>query len=642
MLLAAFGLYVALGGPLPFVVDGGPALDSVPADADAVAYTDAWLFASDTNRAVADGLLATTNRSLPGYTGPASLGAAFETLQDTDLEPKGLRSITAFGGYAPGGRPSGYRAIVLKTSWDTGPLLTAFGGNASDYTERSYRNTTVYVQANGSTEFPWVGVLGPSKYVLGNGSAVRDSVDTSRGRAPGMNTSLESGFRSLGQAPVQFAATMPEAIPGDAIAPESVTEAIDSIETVGGVYYPEGDRATVELEVTATDGATAKQIEPAVREALDFATENAPADTGKLLSGARVSRTGTVLDVSLSGSADSFVRGYRGFLESSVVQLLLGQPVGQPALEEVPASADALAYADASVVADTTTLRLIGTLATGQGGPSGEDVMTAIEQLRTASALDPTGVRSVTLFARGVTTQSNRTDAAAIVEAEWSREAVERAVANSTMQYAARTVGGVPVFVLSSPAGPLWVGALGDGHFVVGPESATRSVIAVHNGDEPAVEGQLRTSFERLHEGYLTAAVRAPPDLDLDVPGTTFVRDLSVLGASYDSGPTRVAVRTSLQFETADSAESGANTLEGLRRIAITQVDDERVAAFLDSVRVEQHGTVVSGSVSTDPAVLIDVLRWAMGAAGDDSGSTLIAPAGPRVTVVTTPGVTTS
>lgn len=618
-----FTIYVALGGPLPFIVEGGPALDSVPAEADAVVYSDAWTFSSDTSRDVADGLLTATNESVPGYAGPASLDAAFETLQETDLDERQLRSITAFTAYGSQGQPTDYTGVVLKTGWNTENLLTAFGDDRANYTQLERQGKTVYVHDNESRQFAWVAKLGPDRFVLGNASAVRGSIDATVGREQ-IDPTLESGFRSLPRGPIRFASTVPEQLPGQALAPRSITETVAAIETFGGVYYPEGGDAAVELEMTTTDAETAEQIEPAVASSIGFARGRVPESTDDLLAGATVTQQSESVTVQMSGSTDGFVDGYQAILETNLVRLLLGQRVGTPPLELVPSNTTLMGYADAGVVADPTTVGIAQAVLDRQAGAPGEDLVNTVLEIDRLTALDPTELQSVTLFALAEDTQpaqnaTNVSGSGIIVEANWSREEVFRTIDNGTVQYDNRTVSETPVFALDTADGERWVAVL-DSHVALGSPDAVRSVIAVERGEREAVGGRMRTAFEGLPGRDVTTVFRLPDGLENSDSGVSIgpidLSDLAesseVVGVSYQSDRTTVDIRANLHMASVQDAVETRGLLELGRQFVRGGTDDTRVQAILDATDLSQSGRVVSGTAETDSESIVALTEWVL------------------------------
>jgi hypothetical protein len=608
-LLGVVTLYVALGGPLPFLAEGGPALDSVPAEADAVVYSDAWTFSSDTSRSVADGLLTATNESVPGYAGPASLDAAVETLQDTDLQPAGLRSITAFTAYGSQGQPTQYGGLVLKTRWGTPELLSAFGGDREEYTERERLDTTVYVHDDENVQFPWVAELGPDRVVLGNESAVLDSINATEGRER-IDPTLESGFRSLRRGPIRFASTVPDSFPGEALTPEDVTETVAQIETGGGTYYPDGSEAGVDIEVSAADEATAQRIEPALNDAVEFTRRRAPETTAKLLADAAVTRDGGRLRLSMSGTTEAFVDGYRAFLQADVVRLLLGQAVGTPALDLVPQEATTVAYADAGVVADPTTFGVANEVVNLEAAGAGGDLRERVAQVRRLSALDLTAFRSVTAYAAPNATDG--TDSALIVEANWSRAALARTFENAAVPYDTTTVAGRPVFVFETDRGPRHLAVL-EGHQALGAPAAVERVLETADGDRPALDGRLREAFERLPGRYVAGVTELSPSVDEGGGSSgalSVLGDVNVLGVSYHSRLTGVDIQVDLHMASQRRATEARITLELARRLAAGNIDDERLSYLLEATRISRTGQVVSGHVRTDREAVVAFAGW--------------------------------
>jgi len=602
VVLGVVALYAVLGGPLPFVVEGGPSLDAVPAEADAVVYADAWTFRSESSQEIVDGLLAATNRSLPGYAGPVSLGAAAERLQDTRLDPEQLRSVTAFGAYGPAGRPGDYRGVFLKTGWDVEPLLAAFGGSAEAYERRTYEDATVYVHEDPGAEFAWVARLGSEEYALGTERAVTDAVDAHAGRTSGIAGQLRRRFLATGRGPIRFAASMPDSIPGGPIAPTSVTRAVETIQTVAGVYRPEADGATVELSVTARDAAALDAVEPAVRDGIAFARRNVPARTAEMLAAARLTRSDATLTVSLSGPSDTFVDGYGAVLETGLVGLLLGQPVGEPALDLVPADADAVVYADAAAVVDPTTLGLVEAAAGER--PRGVDLAALVEWLRESSTLDVTALRSVTLFTRGA-------DGGAVVEAGWNARAVERVLEANEVDYRRRSVDGVAVFDLSTVGASARIAVLDGGHLAVGTPRAVDAMVGVANGSGSALGPPLRPAFERLPRGYAAVVGHVPDGVAaLDEVAGGRLADLTMLGGSYDTAGSRVSLQVDMGFETGDAARNAGTALVVGRQLALSQVDNESARDLLRGTTFDRERQVVTGTVEVEPEAVVGTARW--------------------------------
>jgi hypothetical protein len=633
IVLALLTLYVALGGPLPFVAEGGPALDSVPSEADAVVYTDAWTFSSDTSRNVADGLLTATDESVPGYAGPASLDAAFESLQETELSSSGLRSVTAFTAYSQRGQPTGYSGVILKTTWETDDLQRAFGDGPDSYAERRRQGQTVFVDEDADAQFPWIAKLGADRFVLGNESAVVDAIDATEGR-DGIDPTLEAGFRSLTRGPIRFASTLPDRLPGQALAPDRVTDTVDAVETIGGVYYPKGDSAAVELELIAADGETAERIRPSLSEAIGFARRQVPDSTAALLGDATVSREDTTVSVEMVGPTRSFVDGYRAILESAPVRLLLGQSVGTPALDLVPANASLVAYADAGVVADPTTFRVAEAVADRGSDTPRADLAGTARQILRESTLDPTAFRSVTLFstaavegADSALEATNRSDTALVVEADWSRDAVARTLDNGSITYDARTVGGRPVFVLDNAT---WLAVL-EGHQVLGAPAAVERVVEVDSGGAPALDGRMREAFERLPSTDVSGVVRLPDSVEEPEggllgpadPGVLF-SSAQLLGVSYQSGLNVVDLRVDLHLDSTADAVQARGVLELGRQVVLNGIDDERVRALVRSTDLGQSGRVVSGTASTDSGSVVAAVEWLL----DQFGGVPLSPLG--------------
>lgn len=628
-------LYVTFGGPIPFVATGGPALGSVPSNADVVVYTDAWSFSSETSRNVVDGILTVSNESLPGYTGPASLNRVFEILQNTSLNPTGLRSVTAFGSYDERGRVGKYQGLILKTTWGRNQILSAFGDGRDAYEKRTYRSKTVFVDPSGNSTLPWVARLNGDQFVLGTRAAVEDSIDARAGHDSGMNATLKSRFHEMGNAPVKFVAGMPAEVPGSSFVPDTVTRTIAGIETVGGVYYPNGEDATVKLTVGTTDAANASRLEPAMHDALATAREYVPASMVPLLRGASVGRSKRSVTVGMSGSADAFVGGYRALVRTGVVNLLVGEPVGDPALQLVPADATAVGYADASLVTDPTAQLLFERLlsagtATNGNATNGNAAQRVFDGLDTVSVSELSSFRSVTVFGRGIETDD--TQAAAIVQADLDRTDVRDALDAANTSYHRERYRGRPVFVVTEENESVWITPLHGSHQVLGTAGAVRDVIEVASGDRASLSGPLGDAV-RNRTSYLRVASVVPAAVtDAAGPLSGVVEDVEVIAANYDTVDGRAVARVDLHFDSLADAKNGRDGVSALLTLGSGSFDDHRLQRLVESTDVRRSGRVVTLTAETDPETLLALIDRLAGAVDATTGS-----AARQATLLSTP-----
>lgn len=603
IVLGLVTLYTVFGGPLPFIASGGPALDSVPSEADVVVYTDAWTFSSDTSRNVVDGILTVSNESLPGYTGPASLGEAFESLGDTSLEPMRLRSVTAFGSYDDTGRVGPYQGLILKTTWSRGDIMSAFGGGRDAYDRRDHHGTAVFVQQEGDATLPAVAQLERDRYVVGTEQAVRDAIDAHTGRDSGLNDTLRSRFDDLDRGPVRFVAAMPDGVPGEPFVPADVARAVSGIETVGGTYYPDGSDATVSLTVGTVDTENATVLEPMLRDGLDVTRSHVPAETRALLADATVSRGADGVTLSLSGPVESFLGGYRAVIDTRLLNFLTSAPVGEPALELVPADVDAVGYADAGLVADPTAQMLFERLLTG-GDPANETTVERIFRgLETVSIGDLTSVRSATVFAQGI--ERNDTDAAAILQARWSLADARAALDAANATYRESTYRGQQVLLVTENEQSVWIASVTTNRQVIGTDEAVRDVIDVARGDQQALSGPLANAI-RNRTSYLRAASIVPAAAtDAAGPFSEVVEDVTVIGASYETAGGRIVGRIDLHFRTESRADEAADVLGAILTLGGGAIEDEQLRELLDSATVRREGRIVTVTARTDPETLL-------------------------------------
>lgn len=602
--LGLLALYVALGGPIPFVPEGGPALESVPSESDVVVYADTWTVSDETSQDVADGLLTASNESLPGYSGPASLGAGFSTLGNTSLDPERLRSVTAFGSYGEEGRVGTYQGMILKTTWSRSEMLTALGGDADAFGSHSHEGTTVFVDPDRSGIDAAVAELEDDLFVIGSPTAVRDAIDAHDDRDEGVNPVLERRFRDLRRGPVKFAASVPDGAE-DPFVPERIAQTITDVETISGVYYPDGDDVSIELVVGARSSDAAARLEPETRQALAEARAVLPDRADPLLRNASVTRSGTSVQVSMTGPAEDFVDGYEALLDSGLVNFLLGEPVGEPALQFVPGNATTVGYADAGLVVDVTTRRVFEGVLADQGDEASVDrVFTGLD---TVSAADLISLRSVTVFSGG----GGRDEGpaiAAIVQARWDRVAIEHALEAADASYYSESRAGRTVLVVTGGGQPVWIAPLGENHLVVGTAPAVRDAIAVSDGDGPSLSGSVEDAMTALPRSYVRVATTLPDSVaDVAGPLSGVVNDIEAIGASYDAGE-RIEGQLDLHFESSDRAREAAGVITFVRQFGGDNIDNERIQRLLDELDVSRDGEVVTLSAETDPETILALL----------------------------------
>ena len=605
VVLGFVALYAAAGGPLPFVAEGGPALDSVPGEADVVVYTDAWTFSSDTSRGVVDGVLTVSNESLPGYTGPASLGSAFESLDDTSLDPRRLRSVTAFGSYDESGRVGSYQGLILKTTWSRDDVMSAFGDGRDAYERHEHRGTTVFVQRANASVLPAVAQLERDRYVVGTEQAVRDSIDAHTGRASGMNGTLRSRFDDLDRGPVRFVAAMPR-VPDQQFAPRDLTRTISGIETVGGVYYPDGEHATVRLTIGTVDADNATTLQPMLRDAIAAARPYVPAETRPLLADAVVSRSADAVTVSMSGPVENFLGGYRALIETGLLNVLTSAPVGEPALELVPSDVDAVGYVDAGLVTDPTAQALFQRLLTVEEPANETTAERIFRGLETVSLADLTSFRSATVFGQDV--ETNDTEAAAIVQANWSSAGARSALEAANASYREDRYRGQRVFVVTEESETVWIASVSQRRQVVGTGGAVRDVIDVSRGDRQAVSGPLARAIENGPSYLRVASVVPQAATDAAGPFSDVLADVEVIGASYDTEDDRVVGQVDLHFRSESRASDAADVLRAALTLGGGTIDDADLRRLLESATVRQEGRVVTLTARTDPETLLELV----------------------------------
>ena len=289
-------------------------------------------------------------------------------------------------------------------------------------------------------------------------------------------------------------------------------------------------------------------------------------------------------------------------------------------LDAVPATADALAYANLDVLRRDEGMRTLTTAAlqqraqyqSGDAAAAGpRDVDALLADVEANFETDPETVHRATAFGDVGGDSDELFDGygGVVFRAELSAEDVTAGIENvDDVAFTELTASGTVVYEPESDEGP-WVGALGADRVVVGTEAAVYDVVDVTNGETAGVAQPLEAAYGDTREAPVRFASRLPePSDNAAVPkeiggGGGQAVDLTpldhvttVTGAVYGDGDAR-GLETTLEATDASAARDVARVVRELRERVESELRDAALAAIVGDLGVERDGATVRTSV---------------------------------------------
>lgn len=286
--------------------------------------------------------------------------------------------------------------------------------------------------------------------------------------------------------------------------------------------------------------------------------------------------------------------------------------------EYVPSDSNAIVHMDMAVAQDSDTRTLLDAFAANEGGSDVEDTEDAMSEFKNETGLDPNGVSEVTFYTIPNDDDIEEYGSTAdymgfVVYSDWSEDEFIDAV-ESEESYDFTTVERGDVTVYEPDVGddyyghPISVAVVGDGTYAMGDEKAVDASVAVANGNDDSVSGDLKDGFDEMNDGHITFAYEvAPGDVPSQAPNqeldTSAFEDVSVVAGSYDTNSGTVTFESQMYVSSEDSATDVADVTDGgLSMVRGTATNDD-VKDELRNVEVTQDGDVVTvtyeGSVDT-------------------------------------------
>lgn len=319
-------------GALPGTGDGGAsgtaALDSVPAEADAVFFADVdGILASDAHRSIADAFFDELGNSSESYEGPTSVEEALEEARNTsDVDPAAVGDVTVFSSSNASGEYSG---AISETNLSTEAFVAAQERTAGfNYTETEYNGHALFVPeeepAFGTATY--IGVLADGTFVTGTEAAVRDSIDTVEGDMEAFSGPARDAFEDTRSGFVRFASAVPqEQVPTNGTAGGTPVDVsvFAAVSVVSGSQYVDGETVGLAVNMETGSADEARDVRDVTDGAVSFASGLVSEEVAKeQLREVEVTRDGSTVGVTYENTVAAIqevVRTYvRVFLATGV------------------------------------------------------------------------------------------------------------------------------------------------------------------------------------------------------------------------------------------------------------------------------------------------------------------------------------
>ncbi|WP_232685820.1 hypothetical protein [Halobacterium zhouii] len=281
---------------------------------------------------------------------------------------------------------------------------------------------------------------------------------------------------------------------------------------------------------------------------------------------------------------------------------------GGAKLDSVPANAQMVGYVDAAgAVGDDSLRSLANTMLEAQAenseyyeGPT--SVAGMLDEAKNSSGLDPSNVHSVTFFATAEATSSmNAEHSGMVLASAYSEDELVSAMREEGSELSKSSYKETTLYTYGySDDSALAV--LGDGTFALGDVSAVKSVVDVRAGDQDAVGGDLRATYENTRDGYLRFAMDVPQkQVPADRIGagspvnTSAFNTVQFVSGSFYTSADEVGLDVSFTSKTESDASRVHDVVKGGISLYSGMVDDELRNA-LQKLSVSQSGDTVTVS----------------------------------------------
>lgn len=311
VLALALAALVATAGCSSFLNsgDGGSSgqaaqLDSVPNDADVVAYVDVdGMTADETLRSIANTALQAQAEQSEYSSGPSSVTEMLSQFEnESGLSPTKFDDVTFFGQTPEAGSSNSENAGMIVTSEFTeDELVNALSEGETDLSEQPYKGTTLYTYGpDGQNAFA---MLGDGTFAMGDTDAVKSVLDVRAGDTQALQGDLRTAFENTDSGYLRFAVNVPQdQIPADRMNSEAPinTSAFSSVEYVSGSLSTAGEVVNVKVNLVSASPDTAARTYDVLNGAISIYRGSGSEQIRKALEQVSVEQNGDTVTVSFA------------------------------------------------------------------------------------------------------------------------------------------------------------------------------------------------------------------------------------------------------------------------------------------------------------------------------------------------------
>lgn len=320
LLVASAGCSGLLGGDGAAGSEGAK-LDSVPEQADAIAYIDVdGLLEADQHRRLANTVFDSFANASDAYDGPENATEAITEAQNSSgVDITEIDDVTTFSASSQSGEYSG---AIIETSLSESAFVSATAENRPyNFTETSYNGQTLYEP----TEVPrfetptYIGVLADGVFVTGTEDAVKDAIDTTVGDADQIGGDVLAAYEETADGYVRFASAVPQdQLPTEA-ANRSVpvdTRVFESVTMVSGSHTAEGESVGLTVKLQTATEADASDVRDATDGAVSLASAYVSDEQAQdQLRNIEVTKEGTVVTIDYSAEVTALQDLIRTYIQ---------------------------------------------------------------------------------------------------------------------------------------------------------------------------------------------------------------------------------------------------------------------------------------------------------------------------------------
>ncbi len=157
---------------------------------------------------------------------------------------------------------------------------------------------------------------------------------------------------------------------------------------------------------------------------------------------------------------------------------------------------------------------------------------------------------------------------------------------------------------------------------VVGSTRAVEDTIDVMGGDYEPISGVVYDLYESLGQVFLKMAFSVPTSISREIPATQNIddlhltlrplRDVNIVGWTFDKIGSTIITEVQLHFDYTDSAQEIAELVDNLIAVGKLIVPDPKLKRYLDNVETTSYGSVFSLRVTETIDDIEDLMYFLM------------------------------